>query len=155
MIDAPREGVTVLVADDDPYILQLTAAILTRSGYSVLTAPDGEAALQVFQAAPNTVHLVISDFSMPCITGPQLIRSINDLSPSTPTLLMSGTPGSAWASGMASLRKPFTMATFTSAIEDLLSGCDFAKIEREQSLSRSLRRNGVTGCASFVPPAQT
>jgi hypothetical protein len=38
---------------------------------------------------------------------------------------------------MASLLKPFTMATFTSAVQDLLAGCDFAEIAREQSIVRS------------------
>jgi CheY-like chemotaxis protein len=142
MTDANREAITVLVADDDPVILQLTATMLKRFGYEVLTAPDGEVALEVFQAAQGPVQLVISDFSMPCLTGPQLIRSIKDLSPSTATLLMSGTPGSAWTAGMASLRKPFTMAAFTATIQDLLAGCNFAEIEREQSVARS-RRAGV------------
>ena len=139
MTGAVREAITILVADDDPVMLHLTATMLNRFGYEVLTAPDGQAALQAFQAAQNTVQLVISDVSMPLVTGPQLIRSIKNLSPSTATLLMSGTPGAASASGMASLLKPFTMATFTSTVQDLLAGCDFAEIEREQSIVRSRR----------------
>ena len=137
MTGAFREAITILVADDDPVMLHLTATMLNRFGYEVLTAPDGQAALEVFHAAPNTVQLVISDVSMPLVTGPQLIRSIKSLSPSTATLLMSGTPGAASAGGMASLLKPFTMAAFTSAVQGLLAGCDFAEIEREQSIVRS------------------
>jgi CheY-like chemotaxis protein len=151
MIDANREAITVLVADDDPVILQLTATMLRRFGYEVLTAPDGDVALEMFQSAQRPVQLVISDFSMPCVTGPQLIRSIKDLSPSTATLLMSGTPGSAWSAGLVSLRKPFTMAAFTSTIQDLLASCNFAEIEREQSVARSRRAAGADPSPSVCP----
>jgi YesN/AraC family two-component response regulator len=64
---------------------------LKGGGYNVLTAEDGEGALKAFAEAPNTIQLVISDVVMPGMRGTQLVRSIKDLSPSTATLLMSGT----------------------------------------------------------------
>src|ERR1700730_1430732 len=78
-----REKVTILIADDDPTMLELTAMILNRSGYKVVTAQDGEAALKVFKEAQRTIQLVISDVVMPGMRGPQLVRSIKSLSPST------------------------------------------------------------------------
>ena len=78
--------VTILIADDDPMILQMTAIILNRCGYSILTAQDGVAALRVFGEAQHTIQLVISDVVMPGLKGPQVVRSIQRLSPSTAAL---------------------------------------------------------------------
>ncbi len=134
-----REQATILIADDDPDMLRVTAAILNRSGYKVLTAMNAEAALKAFKEAPQAIQLVISDVIMPGMKGPQLIHSIKSLSPSTATLLMSGTLGIACEPSAVSIEKPFRMPAFIAVVQDLLGGCDFAKIDREQSIVRSQR----------------
>jgi DNA-binding NtrC family response regulator len=134
-----REQATILVADDDPDMLRVTAAILNRSGYRVLTAINAEAALKAFEEASHAIQLVISDVVMPGMKGPQLIRSIKSLSPSTATLLMSGTLGIAFDGSAASIEKPFRMPALVAKVQDLLAGCDFAKIDLEQSIVRSQR----------------
>jgi DNA-binding NtrC family response regulator len=134
-----REKVTILIADDDPTMLQLTAMILSRSGYKVVTAEDGEAALKTFKEAPRAIQLVISDVVMPGMRGPQLVRSIKSLSPSTATLLMSGTRPLPSEAGCAAIAKPFRRETLVAKVHDLLAACDFGKIEREQSIVRSER----------------
>jgi len=132
-----REGTTILVADDDPMMLQVTSIILHRSGYKVLTAQDGVAALRTFEEAQHAIHLVISDVMMPGMMGLQLVRSIKNLSESTATLLMSGTRPIAADADIASIEKPFTREALVAKVQDLLAGCDFAKIEREQSAART------------------
>jgi two-component system cell cycle sensor histidine kinase/response regulator CckA len=134
-----REQATILVADDDPDMLRVTAAILNRSGYNVLTAMNAEAALKAFEDTPHAIQLVISDVVMPGMKGPQLVRSIKSLSPSTATLLMSGTLGMAFDASAASIEKPFGMPALLALVRDLLAGCDFAKIDLEQSIARSKR----------------
>jgi two-component system, cell cycle sensor histidine kinase and response regulator CckA len=134
-----REQATILVADDDPDLLRVTAAILNRSGYKVLTAMNAEAALKAFEEAPHAIQLVISDVMMPGMKGPQLVRSIKSLSPSTATLLMSGTLGIAFDASAASIEKPFRMPALIAIVHDLLAGCDFTKIDLEQSIVRSQR----------------
>jgi DNA-binding NtrC family response regulator len=134
-----RESVTILIADDDPAMLQLTALILNRSGYRVLTAQHGEAALKVFKEAQRTIQLVISDVVMPGMKGPQLVRSIKSLSPSTATLLMSGTQPILSDTNSAAIGKPFRREALVAKVHDLLAACDFAKIEQEQSIARSER----------------
>ena len=132
-----REKATILVADDDPDMLRVTAAILNLFGYEVVTARNGEAALKAFEAAPHPIHLVISDVAMPGMKGPQLVRSIKGLSPSIATLLMSGALGIAFDANGASIEKPFHMPTLLGIVKDLLARCDFAKIEYEQSIAKS------------------
>ena len=140
MARAVPEPTTILIADDDPAILQVTSMILHRSGYKVLTATDGEAALKAFEEAKDAIQLVISDVVMPGMKGLQLVRSIKNLSESTATLLMSGMRPIASDADVATIEKPFTGEAFVAKVQDLLAGCDFAKIEREQSAAR------VSGC---------
>jgi two-component system cell cycle sensor histidine kinase/response regulator CckA len=136
---AVRGTATVLVADDDPTVLQVAAMNLDRSGYNVLTAQEGAAALRVFEEAQQTIQLVISDVIMPGLTGPQLVRSIKNLSPSTAVLLMSCTQPIVSEAGIALIVKPFTRKALIATVRGILGTCDFAKIEREQSIARAQR----------------
>ena len=139
MTGLDRDQVTILVADDDPDLLRVTAAILNRSGYKVLTALNAEAALQAFEEAPYPIQLVISDIVMPGMKGTQLVRSIKSLSPSIATLLMSGALGIAFDASVALIEKPFGMPELVARVQELLASCDFAKIDLEQSIVRSQR----------------
>lgn len=132
-----REHPTILVADDEPAVLVVAAAILSRSGYRVLTAPNGNEALRVFENSKDTIHLVISDFVMPGIDGYQFVRSIQDRSPSTAVLLMSAAGQFVTGRGVTAIVKPFTQETLVAKVRSLLADCDFAQIQREQSRARS------------------
>jgi DNA-binding NtrC family response regulator len=141
---------TILIADDEPAILHATTLFLQGCGYNVLTAEDGERALKAFAEAQDTIQLVISDVVMPEMPGPQLVRSIKSLSPSTATLLMSGT----WTvpeDGVALLGKPFSRQNFLEIVRELLDACDFAKIEEEQSVARSKRLAAIRVTAVSSP----
>ena len=130
---------TILIADDDTDILWLTAKVLRACGYTVLTAKDGEMALKTFEQAQHPIEMIISDVMMPRMRGPQLVQAIKGLSPSTATLLMSGSWRSDVDGGVALVRKPFTQQKFLAVVRDMLAACDFEGIEREQSLARSRR----------------
>jgi DNA-binding NtrC family response regulator len=134
-----RESATILIVDDDPTMLGVTAEILNRCGYKVLTAREGSAGLKAFEEAMSTIQLVISDVVMPGMNGPQLIHSIKSRSPSIATLLMSGTPAAASEVGEILISKPFTLEGFIKQVRGLLADCDFARIEQEQSIARSER----------------
>ena len=132
-----REVATILLADDDPTILLVVAAILSRSGYKVLTAANGNEALKAFENEKDTIHLVISDFAMPGMNGYQFVRSIQDRFPSTAVLLMSAAGQFVTGRGVTAIVKPFTQETLVAIVRSLLAECDFAKIRREQSRARS------------------
>lgn len=135
-----RSVATILVADDDPGILLVATAILSRSGYKVLTAPTGDEALEAFENAKDTIHLVISDLTMPGLDGYQFVRIVQDYSPSTAVLLMSAAWPFAPEQGVTAIAKPFTQESLVAQVGRLLANCDFAKIEREQSHARSRLR---------------
>jgi CheY-like chemotaxis protein len=134
-----RTTTTILVADDEPGVLIVAAAMLNRFGYHVLTAANGVEALRTFETASATIHVVISDFAMPGMNGHDLIRSVLELSPATGVLLMSASPRtSEW--GDFALAKPFTQETLVTQVRTLIAILDFNQIAREQSSARSRRR---------------
>ena len=136
----------VLIADDEPAILFAMAEFLRACGYTVFTAQSGEGALKAFAEAQQTIQLVISDVVMPGMHGPQLVSAIKSLSPSTATLLMSGTWLGTAEGVVALIQKPFTRQRLVATVRDVLADCDFAKIEREQSVTRLQRLEGDTQC---------
>lgn len=62
---------TVLVADDDPDLVALVARRLTKAGYRVVTAGDGEQAVQM--AELHRPSLAVLDVMMPKLTGPEVM----------------------------------------------------------------------------------
>ena len=67
---------TILVAEDDPAVLKLVAAMLRTGGYTVLTATNGIEALGVFEEHGNSVSLVLLDVMMPGLGGRQVMDQI-------------------------------------------------------------------------------
>ena len=60
---------TILIVEDDPGIRELSAKILTRSGYDVLVADGGEEALQICERHDGVIHVLLSDVVMPGMNG--------------------------------------------------------------------------------------
>ncbi len=78
-----REKPLVLVADDETHILHVVSLKLTRAGYDVITAEDGEEALEL--ALEHLPDLLITDFQMPLMTGLELCIKLRE-EPSTQTM---------------------------------------------------------------------
>ncbi len=81
---------TILVADDDEGVLVLTRTILERAGYTVLTADDGERALQVFREHADEIDLVMLDLVMPKLGGKGVCERIRETRPDLLFLFSSG-----------------------------------------------------------------
>jgi DNA-binding response OmpR family regulator len=71
----------VLIADDDPDILALVRFRLERDGYEVLSAPDGETALDLAMA--RTPDLAVLDVMMPRLDGYEVTRRLREHGPTT------------------------------------------------------------------------
>ena len=69
----------VLLIDDDPGIRRIMAMVLENSGYSVLTAADGESGVKLCQ--DESPHIVITDIGMPGIDGLEVLRRIKEIDP--------------------------------------------------------------------------
>src|SRR6185436_17411277 len=71
--DASQAKRRILVADDDPAILRLVAAILEKENYEVVAARDGREAYKIMQSDQNFTAAIF-DVVMPHISGPELVR---------------------------------------------------------------------------------
>jgi two-component system KDP operon response regulator KdpE len=80
------EGGRILVVDDEPQIVRVLRASLMANGYEVRTASNGEEALSIFESwVPD---LVVTDLSMPRMTGAELCSSIRETS-TVPIIVLS------------------------------------------------------------------
>jgi CheY-like chemotaxis protein len=120
---------TVLVVDDEFGILQVLTDILTEHGHEVLTAINGRQALDVLKSSilkGNRVDVVLSDYMMPTLDGPALVRAMMadaELEP-IPVILMSSLPVGQVMETMGGLRhflrKPFRLTTVLQTIATAL-----------------------------------
>ncbi|WP_163340477.1 PAS domain S-box protein [Desulfopila sp. IMCC35008] len=89
--DGPVEGSGhLLLVDDEPGIARMMQLTLGTFGYEVTTSLDGEEALDKFKMAPDQYDLVITDMTMPKMTGLRLAREVVAIRPDIPVLLCTG-----------------------------------------------------------------
>jgi len=112
--------VTVLVVDDDPGVRGVTATFLADLGHRAVEAADGEAALKAL-AQNEEIGLIVTDLSMPRMTGPELAARAHAMRPGLPILLLTGyaEPESV-PQGFPVLRKPFRRADLARNVSALL-----------------------------------
>ena len=80
---------TVLLVEDEPMVRSVAERALTRHGYTVLTADNGEDALEII-AKNEPIDLLISDVVMPGMDGPTMVREARQSRPELKVLFMSG-----------------------------------------------------------------
>jgi two-component system cell cycle sensor histidine kinase/response regulator CckA len=80
---------TVLLVEDEPMVRAVAERALTRHGYTVITATNGEEALDVLDRGDD-IALLISDVVMPAMDGPTMVREARKTRPDLPILFMSG-----------------------------------------------------------------
>jgi len=85
---------TILVAEDQEYLREMIKDILESRGYNVLTAEDGEAAIDAFKQQPERISLIIFDMMMPKKGGLDAFAEIAGMSPGTKALFVTGYGGS-------------------------------------------------------------
>src|SRR5579864_3742211 len=88
MITAEQK--TVLVVDDDPMILRSVSALLAEDNYTVLTSSSGSDALPQSKDYKREIHVLLSDFQMPGLSGMDLAAKMTLERPELKVLLMSG-----------------------------------------------------------------
>jgi len=66
----------ILVVEDDPLISHLLNSILTRLGQKVEVASNGKEAIRLFTLKPDFYEILITDHSMPCVSGLELVSHL-------------------------------------------------------------------------------
>jgi two-component system NtrC family sensor kinase len=85
---APRKEAAVLVVDDDEHVRRALKRVLKRARCRLYEAPDAQAALALLAAEP--VHVVVSDYRMPGMTGVELLRVVKERWPRVQRVLLTG-----------------------------------------------------------------
>ena len=121
----PEPGAVVLLVDDEEQIRLSAAETLRDSGFHVLEAPDGPAALEILHATPPVaIDLLVTDVGLPGgVNGRQVADAARVTRAGLPVLLITGFAGPALerhlAPGMVVLGKPFTLADFMTRVRSL------------------------------------
>jgi two-component system, cell cycle sensor histidine kinase and response regulator CckA len=121
---------TVLIVEDQPEVRTLAVAALTRHGYTVLDAANGEDALSRADAFPGTIHLLVTDVIMPGMNGRDLADCLMIRRPDLRVLFVSGytesiiSHRSVLDPDLAYLQKPFTPESLGAKIRHILSPRD-------------------------------
>jgi CheY-like chemotaxis protein len=115
-----RARLRILVVDDEWQVRQLMTAYLKEEGHYVISARDGQQALERFKA--SKWDLVITDSAMPKLSGDELAQAIKKLNIRMPIVLVTGFADSDHKRSPFDLviRKPFTPETLRAAISRLL-----------------------------------
>jgi len=87
---AQGAGETILIAEDDDGLRALAMKILSREGYAVLPARDGEEAVEVYEKNQGAVRLALLDDVMPRMGGRAALARIRGVTPGLPAVLCSG-----------------------------------------------------------------
>jgi PAS domain S-box-containing protein len=126
---APHGGTeTILLVDDEELISNLGERILTKAGYTVLTACNGKEALAIYRKERSRIALVILDLIMPEMGGKQCLEEILKITPRIKVLIASGysanTSSKEALQGGAKgfVNKPYDMHSMLRTVRDVLDG---------------------------------
>ena len=86
----PTGAERILYVDDEPALTGIAEKMLGKLGYDVTTLNSSLKALEVFRANPDTFDLVITDMTMPGMTGDKLAQNLMEIRPDIPVILCSG-----------------------------------------------------------------
>ena len=117
---------TILLIDDEEFVRDLGERILTRAGYTVLSAANGLEGLDLFRKKRKQISLVILDLIMPRMGGEECLKEMVEIDPKVKVLVASGYPADSslkesfqfTARGFAS--KPFEMRELLRQVREVL-----------------------------------
>ena len=118
---------TVLVVEDEEYILRSIQKIIKSYGYTILEAKDPETALQISRNYTKKINLMITDIIMPIMNGKELSKIIQKDHPDTQVLFISGYSEKVidlkgiLEEGIEFLQKPFSPIELVSKIKQILT----------------------------------
>jgi two-component system cell cycle sensor histidine kinase/response regulator CckA len=124
----PRGTETVLIVEDNPDVRELMIRSLRPQGYTVLQAMDGVEALQVAEAHPGDIHLLLTDVVMPHMSGSKLAERLKAIRPRTKTLFTTGYADDDIVHygvlhlDIPLLQKPFTSQALIRKVREVLDG---------------------------------
>ncbi len=117
---------TILLVDDEPEVLEVTACILERLGYEVLRAGSGREAIAIYEGRRADIRLVVLDMIMPEMGGGEVFDALKRIDPAARILLATGYSLQGQAREILDrgcvgfLQKPFDLEELARKLEDTL-----------------------------------
>jgi PAS domain S-box-containing protein len=126
--DEPEGGGNelVLVVEDEAALREVTRRILSRNGYQVIVAANGQEAIEAAATCKDRIDALVTDVVMPGIQGKEVAKRVRELQPDIGILYMSGyTEGLLSAQGILEpgitlIEKPFTEASMLKKLREIL-----------------------------------
>ncbi|MCA9424091.1 MAG: response regulator [Candidatus Omnitrophica bacterium] len=116
----------ILLVDDETMIVKMGVRILERNGYEVVGVSDSQEALEKFKEDPEGFDLVVTDYTMPKMTGDRLARKIFEVRPETPIIMTTGLVQESAAKQAREIgirevvMKPFRPSHFTRTVQNVI-----------------------------------
>jgi|GEM_PF-1063753 len=169
VLPAPTGNEHVLLVDDERQVVEMAEEMLTLLGYRVTGGTSPVEILKRFRAEPAVYDLVITDMTMPGLTGRELCREIQQIRPDLPIIICSGyaefaNPDALKEAGVSEfLMKPYATETLAVTVRRVLESskgapavpppCDYASLSRDSdALAGDPPMSGVMVSSSPVTP---
>lgn len=135
VIDTTADAPRVLIVDDDEQVLRLHAGVLSKGGFHVEAAANGEAAMVALQRTPFDV--ILSDIDMPGMSGIRLLERVRSFDVDVPVILITGAPSLETAvqalerGALRYLAKPTDVSTLLKVAHDAVRLHRIARAKRQ------------------------
>ena len=119
---------TILLVDDEESLIALGVRMLEHLGFTVLTAADGQQAVNLYRERGKEIDLVLMDLTMPHMDGAEAFDALRRMNPEIRVVLASGYSHEDMTSRFQGkrldgvLQKPYTLATLREALAGLMPG---------------------------------
>ncbi|HEY1494439.1 MAG TPA: ATP-binding protein [Candidatus Solibacter sp.] len=125
LVESARASGTVLVVDDEDFVVRMAQSVLEEAGYDVLSASNGSEALDVYTAKSGRIDAVLLDMTMPVMGGQETMQHLARRWPNATVIATSGydlqEAECRFGAGTAAfLQKPYTAAQLRSKIAEVV-----------------------------------
>jgi two-component system cell cycle sensor histidine kinase/response regulator CckA len=123
---------TILVVDDEPMVNEVTTGMLTAAGYRVISAQNGNEALDLYHERAGDIDMILMDMVMPGLSGEALLARLQQIDPAVAVLISSGYAMDSKSEKLLHngargfIQKPFDMGTLSKRIREVLDGSRIA-----------------------------
>jgi len=151
----------ILVVDDEAVIRSVARDMLQSVGYDVVTANDGEQALDLYRNEAGTIDLVVLDLVMPGMNGNEVLRELKRIDPGARVLIASGfqldvdMPEIRREGASGFLAKPFVIANLSQAVAAAMDGAPQAVGSMRILLAEDSLVNREVVCAQLAQLGHT